>query len=126
MKPAWDELGSDYEASSVVIGDVDCTEHAALCQEYGVSGYPTVKYFTSEGPQAYSGGRDLPSLKKFVEETLETKCDVNEPSNCSEKEQKFIDVLKVRGWSNSRSHFFVLPCQLFCVMLFYVSNSVLI
>lgn len=55
--------------------------------------YPTIKYFTAETDEkgdSYSGGRDFDSLKKFVEETLEKKCEVSDPSTCSEKEQKFI------------------------------------
>ena len=61
MKPAWDQLGSEYEtSSSVVVADVDCTVETDLCSEYDVKGYPTIKYFTSEtDPKGtdYSGGR---------------------------------------------------------------------
>lgn len=61
MKPAWDQLGSEYEtSSSVVIADVDCTVETDLCSDYDVKGYPTIKYFTSEtDPKGtdYSGGR---------------------------------------------------------------------
>jgi protein disulfide-isomerase A6 len=61
-----------------------------------VSGYPTIKYFTAETDpkgDSYSGGRDLPSLKAFVEEKLERKCDPSDPTTCSEKEQKFITTM---------------------------------
>ena len=61
-----------------------------------VSGYPTIKYFTGETDakgDSYSGGRDLESLKKFVEEKLERKCDPSDPTTCSEKEQKFITTM---------------------------------
>jgi len=94
MKQAWEDLGTAFEgSSSVVIGDVDCTVETDLASEYGVSGYPTIKYFTPETDpkgDSYSGGRDLDALKKFVEEKLERKCEVSDPSSCSEKEQKFI------------------------------------
>ena len=94
MKAAWEDLGTAFEgSSSVLIGDVDCTVETDLASEYSVSGYPTIKYFTAETDEkgdSYSGGRDFDSLKKFVEETLEKKCEVSDPSTCSEKEQKFI------------------------------------
>jgi len=94
MKQDWEDLGTAFESSSsVVIGDVDCTIEADLASEYGVSGYPTIKYFTPETDpkgDSYSGGRDAASLKKFVEDELERKCDVADPTTCSEKEQKFI------------------------------------
>ena len=36
MKQAWDDLGSDYaESTTVLIGDVDCTQHQAVCQGQG-------------------------------------------------------------------------------------------
>lgn len=94
MKPAWDQLGSEFEAStSVIIGDADCTVETELCSDQGVSGYPTIKYYTgetgSEG-ESYSGGRDFDSLKKFTEDTLEVQCDIKEPEGCDEKEQKYI------------------------------------
>lgn len=71
MKQAWEDLGTAFESSSsVVVGDVDCTIETDIASEYGVSGYPTIKYFTAETDpkgDSYSGGRDFDSLKTFVE-----------------------------------------------------------
>lgn len=101
MKPDWDKLGSIYEdSSSVIIVDVDCTVEKDLCSDYGVSGYPTIKYFTSEtGPDGakYSGGRDYDALEKFVQETLQVKCSVAERDGCSDKENKFIEKMQEKG-----------------------------
>jgi len=94
MKQAWEDLGTQFESSSsVLIADVDCTIEEDIAKEYGVSGYPTIKYFTEEtgtDGEDYSGGRDIDSLKTFVEEKLERKCEVKAPEGCSEKETKFI------------------------------------
>jgi protein disulfide-isomerase A6 len=99
MKQAWEDLGSEYEASSsVLIGDVDCTVHSDVCSKHGVSGYPTIKYYKDgdkEG-QSYNGGRTLDALKSFASETLEVKCLVSDPKGCSEKEVKFIDTMKAK------------------------------
>jgi protein disulfide-isomerase A6 len=100
MKPAWDQLGDEYAASSsVLIGDVDCTASGEeLCSTFGVQGYPTIKYFVDgnkEG-EAYNGGRDFDSLKSFVQEKLEVKCDVKNPDECTEKEQKYIEKMKAK------------------------------
>jgi len=100
MKPAWDSLGSAYESSgSVLIGDADCTQEQDLCQKHGVSGYPTIKYYKDgdKKGQDYQGGRDEASLKKFVSDTLEVKCDVADPKDCTDKEKKFIDTMKPKG-----------------------------
>ena len=98
MKPAWDQLGDDYAASaSVLIGDSDCTASGKeLCEKLGVQGYPTIKYFIDGNMDGedYQGGRDFDALKKHVVDKLEVKCDVNDPTECTEKEIKFIDKMK--------------------------------
>jgi len=100
MKPAWDELGDLYaDSSKVVVADVDCTVHQDLCGENGVQGYPTIKYYTSESPdgESYSGGRDIDSLKSFVEENLSAKCDVSTMDDCDDKQKKYIEKMKAKS-----------------------------
>eukprot|EP00581_Thalassiosira_minuscula_P026503 CAMPEP_0184409652 /NCGR_PEP_ID=MMETSP0738-20130409/4266_1 /TAXON_ID=385413 /ORGANISM="Thalassiosira miniscula, Strain CCMP1093" /LENGTH=149 /DNA_ID=CAMNT_0026767439 /DNA_START=44 /DNA_END=493 /DNA_ORIENTATION=+ len=99
MKPAWDKLGDEYAgSSSVLIADVDCTESGqSLCEKFSVQGYPTIKYFVDGNTEGadYQGGRDFDSLKSHVEDTLEVKCNVENPVDCTEKETKYIE--KMRG-----------------------------
>jgi len=96
MKPAFDEVGGLFNGqdSPVVIGKVDCTVETDLCSKYGVSGYPTLQYFDAasglDAGKPYSGGRDVPGLKSFVEETLKPKCSAKNPEGCSEKEKGFL------------------------------------
>jgi len=98
MKPTWDALGSEYaHSSSVVIGDADCTVEKDLCSTHGVSGYPTIKYYTGETGRdgaAYNGGRDESALKAFVEDTLAKACDVQDEATCDERENKYINKMK--------------------------------
>ena len=93
MKPAWDQLGDEFKSSkTVLIGDVDCTVEKDLCGKYGVRGYPTIKYFTSSTAadgDAYEGGRDFDSLKKFADESLGPSCS-NENIDLCDDEQKAI------------------------------------
>lgn len=99
MKPAWDKLMDEYDGTSVVVGDVDCTVHQGLCGDYGVSGYPTIKVFDAANPEgtAYSSGREYDDIKSFIQENLEVKCQVSDPSECSEKEVKYINKMKGSG-----------------------------
>lgn len=101
MKPAWDQLGSEFkDSASVLIGDVDCTVERDLCSTWGVQGYPTIKYFTQDtGKEAqdYQSGRDFDSLKKFAKDTLEVLCQVSSPEGCSDKEQKYITKMKAKS-----------------------------
>ena len=104
MKPAWDSLMKEYEGHpSVLVGDVDCTVHNDLCSEVGVSGYPTIKYWTDgaamDGASPYQGGRDLPALQKHVEENLLPKCDAKDPENsgCDDQEIAYIAKMIAKG-----------------------------
>jgi protein disulfide-isomerase A6 len=100
MKPDWDKLAKEYESSSsVIIADVDCTsdEGKPVCNESGVQGYPTIKYWKDGVEEKYQGGRDFSALSKFVEDELQRGCDISEPDSCSEKEKKYMDKMKAKG-----------------------------
>lgn len=75
LSPTWDELGKMYnvdkQRQDVTIAKIDCTEQTPLCSEQGVTGYPTLKFFSSKDNSVkYKGNRDLAHLIKFVEEQL--------------------------------------------------------
>jgi len=97
MKPDWDKLSAEFKDSPAVqIVDVDCTVETKLCSKVGVSGYPTIKYYLAEAPtkaKDYNGGRDMKSLKKFVETTFKAACDVDTKKNCNEEQSKIVDEL---------------------------------
>jgi len=110
MKPAWDQLGDEYAGSpSVLIGDVDCTaDGQSLCEKAGVQGYPTIKYYTNgdtEEGEPYNGGRDLGDLRKHVEDELETRCSVGDPTSgggCTEQQIGYIEKMAGRGAGEQR------------------------
>lgn len=95
MKADWDRLGAKWnKGGSVLIIDVDCTAGGqSTCQQQGVQGYPTIKYYKDGKTtgSAYQGGRDFNSLDSFVKRTLDVaKCDVATKKNCKKNELKFI------------------------------------
>ncbi|KAJ1632512.1 thioredoxin-like protein [Pavlovales sp. CCMP2436] len=96
MKPAWDQLGAAVNggADPVVIADVDCTVEKTLCAKYGVKGYPTVKYYQEDEGTDYKGGRDFPTLDKFVKETLAKPiCNSANKAACSAD-----DLVEIEKW----------------------------
>lgn len=101
MKPAWDKLAGEYAASSsVLVADADCTDSGKeLCEQFEIRGYPTIKYFHDGDLKGedYQEGRDFNSLKEFVENKLEIKCDVKTGSRCTDKEKAYIEKMKVKG-----------------------------
>jgi len=95
MKPAWDQLANAYKnADTVSILDVDCTASGqALCQQVGVQGYPTIKYWLAGSKVAkdYQGGRDFNALKGFTESTFKAQCDPMTMKGCNDQEKRFIE-----------------------------------
>eukprot|EP00884_Botryococcus_braunii_P009878 jgi/Botrbrau1/18892/Bobra.177_2s0050.1 len=67
LKPEYDSLATQVRGK-VKVGAVDCTVHTSVCQEYGVNGYPTIKFFAADKrrPIEYQGGRDSASLASFA------------------------------------------------------------
>merc|ERR1719428_1452845 len=98
-----------YEgSSSVVVADVDCTsdEGQSVCNDNGVSGYPTIKYFTDETGKSgedYSGGRDFDDLDKFVKEKLAKKCNPTTKEDCDDQEKAYIDKMQAKGADKIKS-----------------------
>mmetsp|Transcript_46323 Transcript_46323/g.106958 ORF Transcript_46323/g.106958 Transcript_46323/m.106958 type:complete len:161 (+) Transcript_46323:331-813(+) len=82
-----------------MIVDVDCTDDKAkpLCEKYGVSGYPTLKYFgpglASDG-EKYEDARDYNALQKFVKKKSKKPCDPETLENCDKKDKAFIEEIK--------------------------------
>jgi protein disulfide-isomerase-like protein len=75
MKPDWDKVMAEFSGHKTkLVADVDCTAGGKdLCEEYGVEGFPTLKYGDPSDLQDYEGGRDLASLKTFAA-GLEPQC----------------------------------------------------
>ena len=107
LAPDWDTLADNYAASSsVLIASVDCTagDNDDLCQNYGVSGYPTLKYFKDANfdGEDYSGARSLDALEKFADEELNKKClvasdeDMSKDENCSDKEKVYASKMRTK------------------------------
>lgn len=70
IAPAWESLGEKFLDS---IMESNCDDAGGFCREFGVSGYPTLKWFSKEGNdkgEDYKGGRDLDSLIQFTAEKL--------------------------------------------------------
>jgi len=76
LAPKYEKLAKVFaDEPAVGIASVDCDANADLCQQYGVSGYPTIKFFskTDKDGDAYNGGRELEDLVIFINEKAGTE-----------------------------------------------------
>lgn len=70
LEPEWNKAATELKGE-VKIGKVDCTVHTSLGSRFGVSGYPTIKFFppgkkTEKSAEDYSAGRDASSITQFA------------------------------------------------------------
>lgn len=82
LAPEYEKLGSSFKKTkSVLIAKVDCDEHKSVCSKFGVTGFPTIKWFPkgSLEPKDFSGGRTLESLVEFVNQEAGTHVKVSAP-----------------------------------------------
>jgi protein disulfide-isomerase A6 len=68
MIPAYEQVAESFaKEKSVVIGNVDADQHKELGSRYGVSGFPTLKFFTPTGEvENYEGGRTAEDIIAFI------------------------------------------------------------
>lgn len=65
---------------------------------FSVRGYPTIKYWVNGVESDYQSGRDYESLSKFVDETLQRACDIEDSEGtCDERAVKYIAKMKDKG-----------------------------
>ena len=80
LAPIYEQLATVFAGEkSVVIAKVDATEDGDLASKYGVSGYPTIKFFPAGESEAtdYSGGRDIKDLVEFINSQVGTSRNVD-------------------------------------------------
>merc|ERR1719189_346694 len=69
FKPEYRKVAAAYSAvDEVAIVAVDADKYKDLAQKYGVSGYPTLKFFPkgSSEPEDYTSGRTADDVVQFI------------------------------------------------------------
>ncbi|GAA0141037.1 chaperone [Lithospermum erythrorhizon] len=78
LAPIYEKVASAFKnEDDVVIANLDADKHKDLAQKYGVSGYPTLKFFPkgNKAGEEYDGGRDLDEFVTFINEKSGTSRD---------------------------------------------------
>lgn len=70
LAPTWTQLAEQMK-NQLVIAEVNCDDHNALCRAEDVQGYPMLFYYGDDGVKSeYTGGRKPEQLQAFVEKVL--------------------------------------------------------
>jgi protein disulfide-isomerase A6 len=70
LQPEW-EAAAKKVKGAVNLGKVDCTVHQNTCQQFGIQGYPTIKFFPPQSrsqsdAQEYQAGREEAQITKYA------------------------------------------------------------
>jgi len=83
LAPIYEQLADAYSHAKhqVTIAKVDADgEGRPLGQKYGVTGFPTLKWFSADGEvETYESGRDLESLLDFITKKSGVKSNIKPP-----------------------------------------------
>lgn len=87
LKPVWIEAAGELKGK-VNMGAVDCTVHQGVCSQFGVQGYPTIKFFgaNKKKPEDYQGGRDTGSIISFGNTKFAAMAPAPEPVELASQE----------------------------------------
>lgn len=75
LAPIYAQLGDAFAHAQdqVIVAKFDADSHRNTGGEYGIQGFPTLKWFpkgvsSPDGVEDYKGGRDIDSLSKFIKD----------------------------------------------------------
>jgi protein disulfide-isomerase A6 len=74
LAPAWKAAATELAGTGFKIGAVDATVHEKYSKQYGVQGFPTIKFIApgkSDAPEDYQGGRSKDDIVAFCNRKAE-------------------------------------------------------
>jgi len=86
LAPEYEIAAAAFAKLPVKVASVDADKHRDLGSRFGVSGFPTLKYFSagSKEGEAYNGGRTAKDIIEFLNEKAGTHARIKEaPSTLS-------------------------------------------
>mmetsp|Transcript_4647 Transcript_4647/g.8847 ORF Transcript_4647/g.8847 Transcript_4647/m.8847 type:complete len:226 (-) Transcript_4647:148-825(-) len=93
MEPDWKQLAEEWDGHEIgLVAEIDCTaEGKSLCDDNGVTGFPTLKYGNPAALDDYQGARSFVELSKFAQENLKPTCSVANIDLCDDETKKQIE-----------------------------------
>jgi len=77
LAPDYEKVAAAFASEpNVVVASLDADNYKNLASTYGVTGFPTIKWFgkhNKESPETYEQPRDIPSFISYINEKAGTK-----------------------------------------------------
>ncbi|KAL3806511.1 hypothetical protein ACHAXA_006051 [Cyclostephanos tholiformis] len=89
----WNALAADFDGdtSGQLVAEVDCTaDGESLCSEFGITGYPTLKWGDPSDLRDYDGGRSYEEMRRFADENLKPQCSIKNLDICDDDRRALI------------------------------------
>ncbi|KAJ7977632.1 Protein disulfide isomerase-like 2-2 [Quillaja saponaria] len=80
LAPTYEKVATAFKLEEhVVIANLDADKYRDLAEKYGISGFPTLKFFpkSNKAGEEYEGGRDLEGFVSFINEKSGTNRNEN-------------------------------------------------
>lgn len=100
LAPVWSQFADAVaqhdldHSNNLTVAQVDCTSNMLLCEQQGVKGFPTIKYYndeTGELGSSYEGERDSVAQLLSFASTLGPQCSHSRMDLCNDSELAIIN-----------------------------------
>lgn len=76
LAPEWEQAAKELRDSGVRLAALDATQHKAKAEQFGIKGFPTIKYFapgssSKSDAKEYQGGRTSADIVQYALQKLE-------------------------------------------------------
>lgn len=101
LAPTWEKLADEFKDDKVaLVAKVNCddSDSEELCDEFEITGFPTLYWGDPQSPEQYEGDREFETLLSFAKEHI-TKpiCSVRNLDHCTKEQQELIKGLEAKG-----------------------------
>ncbi|XP_057653364.1 protein disulfide-isomerase TMX3-like [Diorhabda carinulata] len=66
LSPLWDEIGEALSKTNINVGRIDCSQNSKIVKEFGIHGFPTIKFITSDNDYTFHGERNKDEIIQFA------------------------------------------------------------
>eukprot|EP00978_Attheya_sp_CCMP212_P002597 scaffold5287_cov59-Attheya_sp.AAC.7 len=100
MAADFEKLADEWAKNKVgLVAEVDCTdpESEQLCQDFGIQGFPSIKYGDPTMLEDYDGPRTYEGMAEFCEENLKPMCSPGNIDLCDDENKAVIASLMTKS-----------------------------